>query len=107
MFVIRNDGAVTKIVDGNVNLGTDVSVAIGPVGGGAAGATTPNLNADLIAFSVQEGLFGGAMIRGGVITPLQGRNEAYYGPGATPRAIVIENRFHNPGAQGLKNALAR
>jgi lipid-binding SYLF domain-containing protein len=106
MFIIRNDGAVMKIVNGNVNLGADVSVAIGPVGAGAAGAATPNLRADLLAFSVQEGLFGGVAFRGGVINPLVGWNEAYYGPGATPRAIVIENRLHNPGARGLKNALA-
>ncbi|MDB5411429.1 MAG: hypothetical protein JWL84_6341 [Rhodospirillales bacterium] len=106
MFIIRNDGAFIKIVNGNVNLGADVSVAIGPVGAGAAGAATPNLRADLVAFSVQEGLFGGIAFHGGVVSPLVGWNEAYYGPGATPRAIVIENRFHNPGAQGLKNALA-
>jgi lipid-binding SYLF domain-containing protein len=107
MFVIRNDGALIKIVNGSVNLGADVSVAIGPVGAGAAGAATPNLRADLLAFSVQEGIFGGIAFKGGVISPRQSWNEAYYGPGATPRAIVIENRFHNPGAQGLKNVLAR
>jgi lipid-binding SYLF domain-containing protein len=106
MFVIRNDAALTKIVNGNVNIGADVSVAIGPFGGGAAGGTTTNLGADLVAFSVQEGIFGGAAFKGGVINPMLDWNEAYYGPGATPRAIVVENRFHNPGALGLKAALA-
>jgi len=105
LFVIRNDSALNKIVNGNVNLGADVSVAVGPYGGGAAGATTPNVGADLVAFSVQEGIFGGVAIRGGVISPRQSWNEAYYGPGATPRAIVLENRFHNPGARRLKAAL--
>lgn len=105
MFVIRNEGALNKIVNGNVNLGVDVSLAVGPVGGGAAGATTTNLGADLLAFSVQEGIFGGATIKGGVINPLIGWNEAYYGPGATPRTIVIERKFHNLRAQGLKRAL--
>jgi SH3 domain-containing YSC84-like protein 1 len=105
LFIIRNDGTLNKIMNGNVNLGGDVSIAVGPFGGGAAGATTPNVGADLVAFSVQEGIFGGATIQGGVINPRQGWNDAYYGPGATPRAIVLENRFHNPGAQGLKTAL--
>jgi lipid-binding SYLF domain-containing protein len=105
LFVVRSDGALNKIVNGNVNMGGDVSVAVGPFGGGAAGATTPNVGADLVAFSVQQGIFGGATIQGGVINPRQGWNEAYYGPGATPRAIVLENRFRNPGAQGLKTAL--
>ena len=107
MFVIRNDGALTKIVSGGaVNLGADVSLAVGPVGAGAAAATTPAVGADLLAYSVQAGLFGGVALRGGVITPRTGWNEAYYGPGATPRVIVTENRFHNPGAAGLKQALA-
>jgi lipid-binding SYLF domain-containing protein len=106
IFIIRNDGALLKIVNGNVNLGADVSIAAGPVGVGAAAAATPNLDADLLAYSVQVGLFGGAGIRGGVIAPRQDWNEVYYGPGATPRAIAIEERFHNPGALGLKNALA-
>jgi lipid-binding SYLF domain-containing protein len=106
MFIIRNDGALLKIVNGSVNLGVDVSVAVGPVGGGAAGAVTPNLGADLIAYSVQDGIFGGAALKAGVITPRQSWDEAYYGPLATPRAIVLDNVFHNPGARGLKNALA-
>jgi lipid-binding SYLF domain-containing protein len=106
VFVIQNDGALNKLVNGNVNLGVDLSVAAGPVGGGAGVGVTPNLNADLLAFSVQQGIFAGAAIKGGIITPLHDWNEAYYGPGATPRAIVIEQRFHNPGAQGLRAALA-
>lgn len=106
MFAIQNDGALYKLVNGNVNFGVDVSVAVGPIGGGAAGASTPNLDADLVALSVQQGIFAGAAIKGGIVTPLVDWNEAYYGSGATPRAIVIENRFHNPGAEGLKSALA-
>jgi len=68
-------------------------------------AAVPNVGADLVAFSVQQGIFGGATVQGGVINPRQGWNDAYYGGGATPRAIVLENRFRNPGAQGLKTAL--
>jgi lipid-binding SYLF domain-containing protein len=66
MFVVRNEGASQKIVNGNVNLGGDLSVAIGPIGGGVAGATTPNLRADLVAF-MQQGIFGGVAFKGGVI----------------------------------------
>ena len=59
---------------------------------GVAGATTPNLRSDLVAFSAQQGIFGGIAFKGGVINPLIAWNEAYYGTGATPRAIVIEKR---------------
>jgi lipid-binding SYLF domain-containing protein len=107
LFAVMNNGAVNKILDGNsINLGADVSVAAGPLGGGATGATTNNLGADLVAFSLQQGAFAGAAAGLGVLHPRQDWNSAYYGPGATPRAIVYENRFNNPGDRGLKTALA-
>jgi lipid-binding SYLF domain-containing protein len=31
-------------------------------------------------------------------------NQEYYGPGATPRAIVIERSFFNPQADTLRRA---
>jgi lipid-binding SYLF domain-containing protein len=106
IFIVRNDGALQKIVNGNVTLGVDVSAAAGPVGVGVGGGVTPNIGADLVAYSVQEGVFGGAALQAGVIAPRLTWNEAYYGTGATPRAIVIENRFRNPGAVELKRVLA-
>jgi lipid-binding SYLF domain-containing protein len=106
VFVIRNDATLDKIVNGSVDLDADVSVAAGPVGGGTAGVTTPNLGADILAFSAQKGLFAGAALQGGIVAPLADWNEAYYGAGATAHAIVSENRFQNPHAQALKDALA-
>jgi lipid-binding SYLF domain-containing protein len=32
-------------------------------------------------------------------------NQAFYGPGATPQAIVLQHRFSNPQADGLRAAL--
>ncbi|HZB91621.1 MAG TPA: lipid-binding SYLF domain-containing protein [Stellaceae bacterium] len=106
MFVVMNDGSLKKIASGTgVNLGGDVSLAVGPYGGGAQGATTTNLGADLVAFSAQQGVFGGAAVQGGTISPRQGWNDAYYRPGATPQAIIA-GEYHNHGARGLIEALA-
>src|SRR5258706_2976666 len=88
LFAIMNDGAVQKRLGGNANLGGAVSVAAGPWGGGLQGGTTPNLGADLIAFSLQQGAFAGVAIEGGLVAPRQEFNEAYYGPGAPPERIV-------------------
>ena len=35
----------------------------------------------------------------------KGDNQDYYGYGALPRGIVIDNRYRNPGADNLRNAL--
>ena len=106
IFVVMNDGALKKLVNGTgVNLGGDLSIAVGPYGGGAQGATTANLGADLVAFSAQQGIFGGAAVQGGAVQPRQEWNAAYYGPAATPRAIIA-GEVHNRGARGLIEALA-
>jgi lipid-binding SYLF domain-containing protein len=105
VFAIMNDGAVRKLLNGNANLGGDVSVAVGPWGAGAQGATTPNVGADLVAFSLQQGAFAGVAVKGGVVSPRDSFNEAYYGRGATPERIVA-GTADRPGAQALKVALS-
>jgi lipid-binding SYLF domain-containing protein len=105
LFAIMNDGAVQKLLNGNANLGGDVSVAAGPWGGGLQGATTPNVGADLIAFSLQQGAFAGVAIKGGVVAPRQEWNEAYYGPGATPERIVRAG-YNRPDDRALKLSLS-
>src|SRR5205807_4193913 len=77
MFAVMNDGALQKLLHGNVDLGGDVSVAVGPIGAGAQGATTPNVGADLVAFAHTQGAYAGAVIKGGVIAPRQEWNAGY------------------------------
>ncbi len=105
LFTIMNDGAIQKLLNGNANLGGDVSVAAGPWGGGLQGGTTPNVGADLIAFSLQQGAFAGVAIKGGVVEPRKEFNEAYYGPGATPERIVRAG-YNRPEDRPLKMALS-
>jgi len=105
MFAIMNDGAVHKLLNGNVNLGGDVSVAVGPIGAGAQGAVTPNVGADLLAFSLQQGLFGGIAFKGGTVTGNKEWNQAFYGPEATPDRIIRAG-YARPETRPLKSALA-
>jgi len=105
LFAVMNDGAVRKLLNGNADLGGDVSVAVGPWGGGVQGATTPNVGADLLAYSLQQGAFAGAAIKGGVVAPRKEFNEAYYGAGATPDQI-IRAAYNRPADRGLRVALS-
>jgi lipid-binding SYLF domain-containing protein len=104
MFAVMNDPAVHRLLQGNANLGGDLSVAVGPVGAGAQGVVT-TAAADLLAFSLQQGAFAGVAIQGGVIAPNGDWNQAYYGPGATPDPI-IRGAFNRPGDRELKVALS-
>lgn len=106
MFIVMSDGALNKIMTNDVKLGGDLSVALGPIGAGLQANTTTNLRADIIAYAKTAGLYGGVSIEGSVISARESRNLAYYGTGASARAIIVDRRFSNPGADPLRAALA-
>ena len=104
VFTVMNEGAVEALLGNEIKLGADLSVTVGPIGKGLEVSTTTNLGADVFAFSKNVGLFGGGALEGAKLFAREKLNHAYYGPGATPRAIVIERSFFNPQAEKLRQA---
>lgn len=104
VFTVMNEGAVEALLRSEIKLGADLSIAVGPFGKGLEASTTINLNADVYAFSKAVGLFGGGALEGAKLFTRHKLNQAYYGPGATPRAIVIERSFFNPQSEKLRKA---
>ncbi|MBI3514129.1 MAG: lipid-binding SYLF domain-containing protein [Proteobacteria bacterium] len=106
MLFVLTDGGLAKLMDNQVKIGADLTFALGPVGAGMGGATTPNFGADLVAYSSSIGLYGGINLEGGLIAIREEWNRGYYGEGATSREILFNRRFDNPGAADLRSALA-
>ena len=106
ILVIRKPGAVQALIDHQGKLGADLEITAGPVGAGVEGSITTNLGADVIAFSQAAGLYGGLSVEGAVLAKRTDMNEALYGPGATPRAIVISGTYSSTAADPLRAALA-
>ena len=106
MLLIMNEDALQAVISNQVKLGADASVAVGPIGAGVDAGVTTNLAADIYTFSKAKGLYGGITVEGNVVAGRTSMNEQYYGTGATARAVVIEDRFQNPGADGLRATLA-
>ena len=104
VFTVMNEGAVEALLRSEIKLGVDLSITLGPIGKGLEASTTSNLSADIFAFSKAVGAFGGGALEGAKLFTRKKLNEAYYGPGATPRAIVIERGFFNPQAEKLRQA---
>lgn len=104
VFTVMNEGAIEALLRSEIKLGGDLSVAVGPFGKGLEASTTINLNADVYAFSRAVGLFGGGALEGAKLFTRKKLNEAYYGPGATPRSIVVERKFFNPQSDALRKA---
>jgi lipid-binding SYLF domain-containing protein len=105
ILIVLTDGGLAKIMDNQVKIGADLTFALGPVGAGIGGATTPNFNADIVAYSTSVGLYGGLNLEGGLIAVREEWNRTYYGEGATSREIVFNRRFNKPAADPLRAAL--
>jgi SH3 domain-containing YSC84-like protein 1 len=89
-----------------VKLGAEAGLAVATIGAGAeAAVTTPG--ADVYAFSVSQGLFGGVAIDGGALGVNPDWDAAYYGQPLTAQQIVFQNRGRNPGQNELRGALRR
>ena len=106
VILAMTERGVTKLLSPQVKLGADISVAAGPVGGGAA-AGTAGLSADLLAFSISKGLYGGFSVDGSVAGVREALNHAYYGKPVTPADILIKGTVKNPHASGLLGAVAK
>jgi len=105
VFVILTIDGLNAVLNNNVKLGLDASVAAGPVGQGIEGSTTTSLGADIVAYSKNRGLFGGGAFEGAVVYERDDLNRAYYDVGASARSIVMDRQFTNVGAEALRSVL--
>ena len=105
VLTIMSDKALNAVLDNQLKFGGDMSIAVGPIGKGLGADTTTNMQADVYSFAKTAGLFGGVSFEGAGIIKKDDWNHAYYGQGATPRGIVMENKFSNPNTQALLKSL--
>ena len=80
-------------------LGSGFGVSAGPVGGGAAVATT-----DVYTFSRSKGLWGGVVVDGAGVKALEKRNAAFYGGPVSVTDILVRRTAQNAGADPLRLA---
>ncbi len=65
------------------------------------------MGADIVAFGNSAGLFAGVSLEGSYLDADNDWNALYYGPGATTKAIVLDRRFSNPGAEPIRQYMAK
>jgi SH3 domain-containing YSC84-like protein 1 len=107
MLLIMTNRGLNAVMDSQVRLGANVSVAVASVGAGVQGATTAAVGADILAFAEARGLFGGVSLDGGVMSARTDENQSYYGQPYAPRQIVLQMQGVNPGADPLREVLTR
>lgn len=107
VLIVRTDKGLLSLLDSKFKFGAEAGVTMVDAGVGVAGATTSAVGADIIAFSKASGLFVGGALEGSYLEPDNDWNALYYGQGARARAVVLERRYTNPGANALRQYLAR
>ena len=101
ILMIMTERGMEKLLTSSFKLGADVTMAAGPVGGGAKAAT-----ADVLSYSRSKGAFAGMAFDGGIVKTKDKSNTAYYGKEVSPTDILIRKTVTNPHADGLRNALS-
>ncbi len=107
ILVLRTQKALDAILKHQGKLGADMGLTIGIFGAGVEASTTTNLGKDIYVFaSSKVGLFAGISLEGSSLVRRKDLNEAVYGVGATPQAIIFQGRLKTIRADDLKRALA-
>ena len=79
IMVVMNDRGMQALLTNKFKLGADASVAAGPVGRHAEGATDWKLRAEVLTYSRARGLFAGITFNGAVIKQDEDATRELYG----------------------------
>ena len=107
VFIIRTEKGLNAILDHKFKFGAEGGVTLVAVGIGIEGGSTTAGGADIVAFGNSAGLFAGVSLEGSYLDADSDWNALYYGHGATTKAIVLDRRFSNPGAEPIRRYFAQ
>ena len=89
VLLIMNEGGLDRLLQDKVTLGTDASLAAGPVGRTGSAATDAQLTAEILSYSRSRGLFAGIDLSGGVLRPDPDATRELYGRSVTDREVLM------------------
>jgi len=96
ILLVMNKKGADSLLNSQVKLGGDASVAAGPKGRDAQAATDAFMKAEILSYSRARGLFAGVSLAGSTLRPDNDANERVYGRKITAREIVLGNKVAIP-----------
>ena len=96
VLLVMNPKGATSLLSSKVKLGADASAAAGPKGRTAEGATDIVMNAEILSYSRNKGLFAGVSLEGSTLRSDGGANENLYGKKLSAKEIIREGRVGVP-----------
>jgi SH3 domain-containing YSC84-like protein 1 len=96
VLLVMNPKGAKSLLSSKVKLGADASAAAGPKGRTAEGATDIVMNAEILSYSRNKGLFAGVSLEGSTLRSDGGANEKLYGKKLTAKEIIRDGRVGVP-----------
>lgn len=108
VFIVMDAEGARKLVGDSVKLGAELSVAAGPVGRSAEGATDVQMHAEILSYSRSRGLFAGASLDGAIVKQDWDDNQHLYGRKVSAKDILFGGEVEVPAeARQLDDTLAK
>jgi lipid-binding SYLF domain-containing protein len=106
VLLVMNPKGAESLLYSKVKLGADASAAAGPKGRTAEGATDIVMNAEILSYSRNKGLFAGISLEGSTLRSDGNANEKLYGKKLTAKEIIRGGKVGIPAcAQPLASLL--
>jgi len=96
VLLIMNPRGAQSLLYSKVKLGADASAAAGPKGRTAEGATDIVMQAEILSYSRNRGLFAGVSLEGSTLRSDGSANENLYGKKLTAKEIIREGKVGTP-----------
>lgn len=107
VLMILTPKGLEAVLDSQFKFGANASIAVLAWGAEIQGSTTAAVGADIVAFAMSRGLFGGVALEGSLMSTRTEWNQGYYGQPFGARQIVVQMQGVNPGADPLRQELTR
>jgi SH3 domain-containing YSC84-like protein 1 len=96
VLLIMNPRGAESLLYSKVKLGADASAAAGPKGRTAEGATDIVMQAEILSYSRNRGLFAGVSLEGSTLRSDGSANEKLYGKKLTAKEIIRGGKVGTP-----------
>jgi lipid-binding SYLF domain-containing protein len=96
VLLVMNPKGARSLLSSKVKLGADASAAAGPKGRTAEGATDVVMNAEILSYSRNKGLFAGISLEGSTLRSDGSANAKLYGKKLSAKEIIVDHRVGVP-----------
>src|SRR5467141_1457276 len=98
VLLVMNSKGARSLLSSKVKLGADASAAAGPKGRTAEGATDIVMNAEILSYSRNKGLFAGVSLEGSTLRSNGGATENLYESKLTAKEIIRGGKVGIPAS---------